>query len=86
MHGFFRRQEGKRMADNDEVRSLLREIRDAAVSHQRYIEERDRKQNEILASEAARIDRQERAQKRGWVVWVLIVLALYLIVVSQFIR
>ncbi|MCU0705966.1 MAG: hypothetical protein MUF18_18525 [Fimbriiglobus sp.] len=74
------------MDDADEVRTLLREIRDAALAHQRYIEERDRKHNEYLAAEAERVERQQRLQARGWVLWVLIVVALYLIAAAQLLR
>jgi hypothetical protein len=74
------------MGKDEEVVSLLREIRDAALAHQRYIEERDRKHNEYLDFEARRIQKQEQSQKRGGIVWLLILFALYLIVFAQFFR
>ena len=53
------------MADSDDVPSLLRELRDAAVLHQKYIEERDSKQNEQM----------ERSQRIGQILGVLLLTA-----------
>jgi len=74
------------VAEPETELSLLREIQDSAVRHQKYIEERDLKQNEYLAAEAVRIQRLTTQQRTGTVLWVLTVLALYLIAMIQLLR
>lgn len=67
----------------DDVISLLREIRDAAARQQAYLEERDRAQSLLLAAETERLQRFERMQRHGQIIWVLIAIALYLIAVTR---